>query len=278
MPRQGCGGMLRLAVLGHPVAHSRSPQIHARFARDAGIAIRYDRIDCPAGELAQTLSRFRAAGGHGCNLTAPLKTEGLALARSMSEAARAAGAANTLVWREGGWFADNTDGAGLVADFDRLGIELTGRSVLVIGAGGAAAGVLPSILERAPARLTVLNRNPERAAQLASRYRGGAVIVESAGLDEGPMEWGFDLLLQATSLGHEGRVPFLRRDWLAPDAVAYDLNYGAAARPFLRWCEQTGLSAHEGLGMLIEQAAEAFARFTGLRPSTTAMHRSGIGR
>ena len=270
--------MLKLAVFGHPVAHSRSPEIHARFARDAGLEVRYERIDCPAGTLAEALTRFRAEGGRGCNLTVPLKAEGLGLASGASEAARAAGAANTLVSRGDGWFADNTDGAGLLADLDRLGIAVAGRAVLLIGAGGAAAGILPALLGRAPARVAVLNRDPARAAGLAQRLSGGDVVIEAGALDAGPSSRGFDLLIQATSLGHRGEIPCIRRDWLAPDVVAYDLNYGKAAQPFLAWCKDNRIPAHDGFGMLIEQAAEAFERFTGVRPRTAELHRLGIGR
>lgn len=262
--------MLKLAVFGHPVARSLSPRIHARFAESLGLAVDYRAIDCPAGGLRDALARFREHGGCGCNLTVPLKAEGLALADTPSSAARMAGAANTLVWRESGWSADNTDGVGLVADLDRLGIGLAGRRVLVLGAGGAVAGILGPLLGRRPARVCVLNRDGARAGSLVQRFLA-AGPVEAAALADGPGDRPFDVLVQATSLGHQSGCPAVDPDWLAPDAVGYDLNYGPAHRPFARRMAGLGRAAHSGLGMLIEQAVAAFEIFTGTRPDPMAV-------
>ncbi len=264
--------MLKLAVFGHPVAHSLSPRIHSLFAESLGLAVDYRTVDCPAGRLAATLGGFVAEGGSGCNLTVPLKAEGLGLASSCSQAAREAGACNTLVRKGRCWHAENTDGAGLVADLDRLGIDPAGKCVLVVGAGGAVAGVLGPLLDRRPAHLCVVNRDPEKVGRLIQRFFRKGVDLKAAALADGPDVEGFELLIQATSLGHQGECPLLDPDWMAPGAVAYDLNYGDAFGPFESWCEQAGLRCHSGLGMLVEQAALAFELFTDVRPATAPVH------
>jgi len=273
--------MLKLAVFGHPVAHSLSPRIHSRFAESLGLAVDYRAIDCPAGQLARVLRAFREQGGCGCNLTVPLKAEGLELADVASQAARAAGAANTLVWRDSwngsGWQADNTDGAGLIADLRRLGIDLAGRRVLVLGAGGAVAGILGPLLATRPARVCVLNRNLARAWSLVDRF-GAARNLDAGALADGPGGGEFDLLIQGTSLGHRGECPFIDPGWLASGAVGYDLNYGPAHRPLAERLAELGVRSHSGLGMLIEQAAAAFEQFTGKRPATAEIHAAMVGR
>lgn len=247
------------------------------FAEAAGIEVEYGRIDCPAGKLASALEAFRAGGGHGCNLTVPLKADGLALADELTPAARDAGACNTLVWRGEGWFADNTDGAGLIADFDRLGLTLADCRVLVLGAGGAVAGVLGPLLARAPAEVCVLNRSAERAQRLVVRFSGRGPGLEARNPDQAPSATRFDVVIQGTSLGHQGTCPEIRAEWLAPDAVGYDLNYGPAYAPFAERCSELGIPCHSGIGMLIEQAAAAFKRFTGVVPQTGAVHQA-LGR
>lgn len=259
-------GALKLALFGHPVANSLSPRIHQAFAARAGLDIDYRAVDCPAGELAARFESFAAGGGRGANLTVPVKREGLALADSVSPAANAAGAVNTLVRTATGWHADNTDGAGLLADLDRLGAATAGRRILIIGAGGAVAGMLGALVDRQPQRVCLLNRGADRAQALAARFRGAP--VDAHGLDQGPPAGGFDLLIQATSLGHSDRTPAIDPDWLAPGAQAYDLNYGRAHRPFAEWCRSHGLDCHDGLGMLVEQAAGSFELWTGHRPET----------
>jgi len=242
------------------------------FAEAAGIDVQYDRIDCPAGRLAGALEAFRAAGGGGCNLTVPLKAEGLALADDVAPDARDAGACNTLVWRDEGWFADNTDGAGLMADLERLGLDVAGRRVLVLGAGGAVAGVLGPLLNKRPARIRVLNRSLDRARNLADRFSGRGPVVEAYLPDDAPTDLRFDLVIQGTSLGHQGLCPELRPDWLAASAVGYDLNYGPAFAPFAERCAELDIPCHSGLGMLIGQAAVAFDLFTGVTPDTAPVH------
>lgn len=264
--------MLKLAVFGHPVSGSKSPAIHARFAAATGLEVDYRAIDCPAGGLREALVAFAEAGGRGCNLTVPLKAEGLALAVSASDAARDADACNTLVRRDGSWQADNTDGAGLMADLDRLGIGIAGRKVLVVGAGGAVAGVLGPLLARAPARVTIANRSADKAESLAERFAGRGVAIEGIGLGSLADAGGHDIVVQGTSLGHRGEALELPGAVVAPDAVAYDLNYGPAFEPFRAWCRAHGISAQDGRGMLIEQAALAFEIFTGVRPDTGPLH------
>jgi shikimate dehydrogenase len=266
--------MLKLALFGHPVSHSLSPRIHALFAKQCGIEIDYRAIDCPAGDLDAALQAFRIGGGSGCNLTVPLKSEGLALAAEISPQSRDAGACNTLVWRGAGWFADNTDGAGLIADLDRLGVTVANRRVLILGAGGAVAGTLGPLLERKPAEVRVMNRSLDRAHRLAARFSGRGAAVHAcspSGVESSP---DFDLVIQGTSLGHQGRCPTIQPEWLAPDAVGYDLNYGPAFAPFAQRCAALGMACHSGLGMLIEQAALAFQRFTGELPVTRRVHRA----
>lgn len=263
---------MKLAVFGHPVAHSLSPRIHGMFADAAGLEISYDRVECRAGELAGRLEEFRENGGRGCNLTVPLKVEGLALAAHASRAARDAEACNTLVAGDDGWHADNTDGAGMVADFDRLGIEIAERRVLVLGAGGAVAGILGPLLDRGPDRVCIVNRSQDRAERLVARFADRGPRLTATGPDgvfEGEK---FDLLIQGTSLGHQGTCPTLRPEWLAPDAAAYDLNYGPAFEPFAARCGELGIAFHSGLGMLVEQAAVAFELFTGVRADTGPVH------
>ncbi|MBL38154.1 MAG: shikimate dehydrogenase [Xanthomonadales bacterium] len=264
--------MLKLAVFGHPVTHSLSPRIHGMFAEAAGLEVEYDRIDCPAGQLGEKLEDFRDRGGSGCNLTVPLKAEGLALAAHASRAARDADACNTLVAAEDGWHADNTDGAGLVADFHRLGIDIAGRRVLVLGAGGAVAGILGPLLDRGPDRVRIVNRSLDRAERLAARFVDRVPRLSAAGPDAVGEGEKFDLLIQGTSLGHQGACPTIRPEWLAPGAVAYDLNYGPAFAPFADRCGELGVACHSGIGMLVEQAAVAFELFTGVRPDAGPVH------
>jgi shikimate dehydrogenase len=264
--------VLKLAVFGHPVSGSKSPAIHARFAAAAGLDVDYRAIDCPAGGLREALAAFAEASGRGCNLTVPLKVEGLERADVVSDRAQDAGACNTLVLRDGRWHADNTDGAGLLADFDRLGIAVSGRELLVVGAGGAVAGVLGPLIDRAPARITIANRSAGKAESLAERFAGRGVAVEATSLDALAGAGGYDLVIQGTSLGHRGAVPALPDGIASANAVAYDLNYGPAFEPFRAWCAARGIAAHDGRGMLIEQAALAFEIFTGVRPDTAPLH------
>ncbi len=272
MNRDSSPSPIRLAVFGQPVEHSRSPELHTRFAESLGMDVDYRAIECPAGDLADALERFRDEGGQGCNLTVPLKAEGLALADRASDAARQAEACNTLTLHDEGWRADNTDGAGLVADLDRLGLDIAGARLLLAGAGGAAAGVLGALIDRGPARIGIVNRSPEPAERLAARVREAGIPVELFDFEGGLTAGGFEFVVQCTSLGHQGEAPMLEREWLVEKAVAYDLNYGPAHAPFAHWCALNGVRCFGGWGMLVEQAALAFERFTGRRPETGAFY------
>ena len=259
------------AVIGHPVAHSQSPFIHAAFAQQTGEPVTYGRIDCGPDGFVAAVRRFAAEGGGGCNVTVPFKFEAPALAARCSERATLAQAANVLRFDADGWTADNTDGIGLVEDIRRhAGFDLAGRRVLLVGAGGAAAGVLGPLLLARPRQLVVVNRSPERAQALVQRHQP---LAQAGGVDLGPApidEPGdaFDLVLNASASSLQGAgVPVPVRV-LRAGTLAIDLMYGAAAQPFIDWAAAQGAHGRDGLGMLVEQAAEAFRIWRGVRPDT----------
>ena len=262
------------AVLGHPVAHSRSPFIHARFAAQTGEPVRYERVLAPLDGFEDAVRAFAAAGGRGCNVTVPFKFAACALAARRSERAALAQAANVLRLDDaaaGGWFGDNTDGVGLVRDLEvHAGVELRGARVLLLGAGGAGAGVLGPLLAARPAALVLANRTPGRAGALVQRHRPWAerhgVPLAAAGLDAPGR--GFDVVVNATSSSLVGQSSPVHADALRPGSLVVDLMYGAAAEPFLAWARSHGAHARDGLGMLVEQAAEAFHVWRGVRPDT----------
>ena len=261
----------RYAVVGNPVAHSRSPAIHAAFARQTGEAVDYGRILCPLDGFEAAVRGFAASGGRGCNVTVPFKFEAPRLAAQCSPRALLAAAANTLRFDTGGWFADNTDGIGLVRDIEHnAGVPLAGRRVLLVGAGGAAAGVLGPLLAARPAEVVVANRNVDKALALVARHAAWAqahgVRLGAAGLTAPGT--GFDVLLNASASSLQGEASPVHPDVLAAGALALDLMYGAAAAPFLAWARAAGASARDGLGMLVEQAAESFFLWRGVRPHT----------
>lgn len=259
--------LIRLALFGQPVASSLSPNIHRLFAEQLGLAIEYRAIETGPGELAGALEAFRREGGSGCNVTLPLKGEAWRLAADSSEQASHARAANTLIYQSSRWFAHNTDGAGLMADLEHHEIAVAGQRVLVLGAGGAAAGILSSLLEADPAQLVIVNRNKGRAHALADRFTNHLDINvrDWAGLAGGGQ---FDLVINATSLGHQQQAPPLAAMLFAPDAVCYDLNYHHASQPLKTLCKTFGQRYLDGLGMLIEQAVESFTIWTGQRPDS----------
>ena len=262
---------VRLAVVGNPVAHSRSPQIHARFAAAAGHAVDYTRIESPLAQFAATLRAFADAGALGCNVTVPFKGEAFAACVRLSDRARRAEAVNTIVFEADGWFGDNTDGAGLVRDIElNAGVPLRGRRVLVLGAGGAAAGAIDALLGARPAALVVANRTAARAQALVERFAASAARLDVP-LSTAPLEApgaDFDVLVNATAASLQAAVPPLPSGTLRPGALALDMMYGAATVPFLRWARAQGAVARDGLGMLVEQAAEAYFVWMGVRPGT----------
>ena len=255
-------------VMGNPVAHSRSPWIHARFAALTGQALHYDRRLIALDGFAAGLRDFLADGGRGCNITVPFKFAAAEVAQHFSPRAQLAQAANTLTVRDDGIYADNTDGAGLVADIERnAGVQLAGRDVLLVGAGGAAAGVLGPLLAAGPARMTVVNRTHARAVELVQRHTALAALQNSelTAPDIRALEGDFDVIINATASSLAGAGVPVPTSVLRPGALAYDMMYGPAAQDFLDWARHHGATPRDGLGMLVEQAAEAFLLWRGVR-------------
>lgn len=263
--------LARYAVFGHPIAHSKSPRIHAEFARRTHQSLSYEAIEAPLTDFSGCVRRFIAAGGVGGNVTVPFKEEAFALCAELSARARAAEAVNTLVFRaDGSWYGDNTDGIGLVRDLNARQVVLERARILVCGAGGAVRGILGPLLDAGPAELVIANRSHHKALLLARAFAGQGE-VRAATFEQLPGER-FDLVLNATSAGLSGALPALPAGLFAPGAVAYDLVYGPAALPFLRWARAEGAAQLiDGVGMLIEQAAEAFFLWRGVRPETQGM-------
>ncbi|HJW44989.1 MAG TPA: shikimate dehydrogenase [Lysobacter sp.] len=263
----------RFAVIGHPVAHSLSPRIHAAFARQTGIALEYTAIDAAPEDFDASLAAFAAEGGVGANITLPHKTRAAQICNYLSEAAKRAGAVNTLTRTATGWQGDNTDGVGLVRDLtERHGLDLRARRTLLLGAGGAARGVAPALLDAGIGDLFIVNRTPERADALADAL-GQPGRVHPRYFHDLRTLVNFDLIVNATSAARGSALPPLPVRLLAPRASVVDLSYGEAAIPFLAWAKTVG--AHDridGLGMLVEQAAESFERWHGVRPETDAVY------
>lgn len=263
----------RYCVMGNPIEHSRSPWIHARFAALTGQQIEYTRHLVALDNFATALHAFAAAGGRGCNVTVPFKYQAAQLADHTSERVRLAGAANTLTLSEGRISADNTDGVGLVADIvHNAGVRLAGRDVLLVGAGGAAAGVLGPLLQEKPRRLVLTNRTAVRALALVQSHTACAVLhnVELLALEPQALEHdetqNFDVIINATASSLTGAGVPIAAHVLRPGSLAYDMMYGAPAQGFLDWAVQHGAQARDGLGMLVEQAAASFALWRGMRP------------
>ncbi|GAB4293063.1 MAG: shikimate dehydrogenase [Thiohalomonadaceae bacterium] len=259
----------RYAVMGNPIAHSKSPYIHARFAEQTGQDLSYEAILVELGDFPAAVARFRATGGLGLNVTVPFKQEAWALAARRSGRAERAGAVNTLRWEaDGSLFGDNTDGVGLVRDLkDNHGVPLAGRRLLLLGAGGAVRGVLEPLLAERPATLTIANRTVTKAEELAAAFADlGPVQASSFAALAGQQ---FDVVINGTAASLQGEVPPLPDGILAPGAVCYDMMYGKEPTPFLRWAMAAGAAqAVDGLGMLVEQAAEAFFLWRGVRPAS----------
>lgn len=263
----------RYAVFGQPIAHSQSPAIHQQFAAQFGIALRYEAIEASPAEFGDRLARFAAGGGLGANVTLPLKEAAAGLCNDLGQAARIAGAVNTLTRRGDGWRGDNTDGDGLVRDITaHLGQDLRGRRTLLLGAGGAARGVAPALLEAGIEELVIANRTPERADALADRIGQPARAHTRYWADLG-RAGAFDLIINATSAGRGNEAMTLPSSLLGARCLCYDLSYGEAATAFLAWARSVGaLQAVDGLGMLIEQAAAAFELWHRERPDTAPVH------
>ena len=275
--------MDRYAVAGNPVEHSQSPFIHAEFAKATGQALSYGRLLCPPDGFVQTVTAFAASPGalgdepaRGCNVTVPFKFEAFQLAQRHTERALLAQAANTLRFDAQGWLADNTDGCGLVRDIEHTAaVSLQGKRLLLIGAGGAAAGVLGPLLGAGVAQLVVANRTLDKAQALVARHLAAAAGAGNsqlqAGLQALPLSAcgeGFDVVINASASSLHGAAIPVHAHTLRRGALAVDLMYGPAAKPFLQWAADHGAVPRDGLGMLVEQAAESFHLWRGVRPAT----------
>jgi len=261
------------AVFGHPISHSLSPRIHAAFGKQAGIALDYVAIDAPAESFAATLARFADQGGRGANVTLPLKQDAFALCTQTSEFARRAGAVNTLTRGDGSWRGDNTDGPGLIRDLTgRHSLDLRTRRSLLLGAGGAARAAAHALLDAGIGELVIVNRSAERADALADSIRDPSRVHTRYWNDLADLG-SFDLIVNATSAGVARETLQLPFALVAPRALCYDLSYGAAAFGFVAWARAAGAGkALDGLGMFVEQAAESFAIWHGVRPDTDPVH------
>ncbi|MDO5624872.1 MAG: shikimate dehydrogenase [Pseudomonadota bacterium] len=264
----------RYAVIGHPIAHSKSPLIHALFATQTGQDMTYETIDGGAqeGGFARALAAFRAAGGRGLNVTLPFKLQALAAADEASDDARLAGAANALRFDGGRIQARNFDGIGLVRDISvNLGVPIEGQRVLLLGAGGATRGALLPLARAGAAHIAIANRTADKAAALAHELAPhlGGVPLTGGGFDALAQAAPFDIVINATSASLGGQAPAVPPAAFAPGALAYDMVYGKGRTPFLRAAAQAGADrVADGVGMLVEQAAEAFAWWRGVRPDT----------
>ena len=266
--------MDRYAVIGHPIAHSKSPQIHAAFARQTAQDISYEAILAPLDGFVATVQAFRAAGGRGMNVTVPFKLEAFALADRHTPRARAAGAVNTLAFGADGILGDNTDGAGLVRDLTvNLGCALQGRRVLLLGAGGAARGAILPLLGERPAVLAIANRTMAKAEELVRAFAADAGETRlSASSFAALAGQSFDFIINATAASLDDDVPPLPPGLYADGALAYDMMYGRGDTAFMATARTDGATrVADGLGMLVEQAAESFTLWRGIRPDSRAV-------
>ncbi|KQQ87457.1 shikimate dehydrogenase [Massilia sp. Leaf139] len=257
----------RYCVIGNPVAHSKSPQIHAAFAAQTGQDIAYERCLAPLDGFAATLRSLVAQGYKGANVTVPFKIEASTLATRLSDRARAAGAVNTLGFGGGEIVGDNTDGPGLVADIIKnAGVALADKRILLLGAGGAARGIMLPFIEQRPRSILVANRTRATAVSLVDSFAGHGVPLAACGFDE--IDGAYDIVVNATSSSLAAEMPPVPAAAFAPGSLALDIMYGSAPSPFMNFAAEQGARTRDGLGMLVEQAAEAFALWRGLRPAT----------
>jgi shikimate dehydrogenase len=267
----------RYAVIGHPVAHSQSPFIHAAFAAQTGEAIRYDRLLCALDGFAAAVREFAAAGASGCNVTMPFKFEAFDLVAKTTPRARCAAACNTLRFDADGWLGDNTDGAGLVRDIERnAGVDLRDARVLLIGAGGGAAGALGALMASGAREVVVANRSVDKARALVERHAGATDDAKTARIVAASLEScgvAFDVVVNATATSVAGAAPPVAASVLRRGGLALDMMYGPAAAAFVAWAGENGAFGRDGLGMLVEQAAEAFSLWRGIEPETAPVLR-----
>ena len=258
----------RYAVFGQPIAHSLSPRIHAMFAVGLGIALDYRAIEAGRDDFAGALDAFARDGGAGANVTLPLKQDAAALCAGVSDRARRCGSVNTLIRERDHWQGDSTDGVGLLCDLERQAFDACARRCVLLGAGGAARAVAFALADAGAGEIVIANRTHARARALADAIgdRARVVAIEWSRLDDAGA---FDLIVHATAAGHDGTPLALPASLAKAHTLGYDLSYGRAATPFLGWAHAVGLSrVADGLGMLVEQAAESFAIWHGRRPET----------
>jgi len=263
--------MDKYAVIGNPIEHSKSPQIHQMFAQQAGDEIMYEALLSPIDEFKETVEAFRQGGGMGLNVTVPFKQEAFELADELSDYAQKAGAVNTLVFREDGTiYGTNTDGIGIVRDLvENHQSLITGKRVLVLGAGGAVRGVLQPLLQQQPKSLFIANRTPERAVELARDMEVVREDCELAGGGFADIEGEYDLIINGPAASLQGIMPPIPLSCLAKGVHCYDMMYGGRPTAFEFWCEDNGAEkVMNGLGMLVEQAAESFSIWRTKMPAT----------
>lgn len=262
----------RYAVIGHPVSQSWSPFIHGMFAKQTNQNISYSRIDAPPEEFERQVAAFFQTGGKGLNVTVPHKQVAALVARYRTPRAEIAGAVNTLMIKDDAIHGDNTDGAGLITDLTgNLGFALENTRILIIGAGGAARGVLGPLLAAGPEYVEITNRNENRALELAKEFAALGEL-RGCGFADITADRSFDLVLNATSASLQDFVPPIPRSAIGPATLCYDMAYGKGDTPFVRWALEHGCArAAQGWGMLVEQAAESFELWRGIRPDTASV-------
>jgi shikimate dehydrogenase len=257
----------RYAVVGNPVAHSRSPEIHAAFARECGAEIQYDLLLAPLTEFARTIDAFRLSGASGANVTVPFKREAFDYAGECTARAKRGGSVNTLSFRDNKIIGDSTDGIGLCRDIiQNIGYPLRGAKILLIGAGGAARSAVGALLDCDPITLTITNRTLANAKAIAQELGVGDVVTVAA--PEELSRFSFDVVIDATSSGLTGSQPLVPASCFGKNTLAYDMMYGKGLTPFLRLAAGAGATTADGIGMLVEQAAEAFYVWRGVQPQT----------
>ncbi len=260
----------RYCVIGNPIAHSKSPQIHAQYAAQLGEDLHYEQCLAPLDGFTATVRRLIDEGYQGANVTVPFKLEAARLATRLAPRAQAAGAVNTLLFQDGEIVGDNTDGAGLVADIVRnAGVTLKDKRILLLGAGGAARGALLPLLDESPRQIVIANRTLATAEALVAGFPEHAERLTVSGFAE--VEGSFDVIINATSASLDAAVPPVPPSIFGPDALALDMMYGNKPTVFMAFAASHGAAVRDGLGMLVEQAAEAFALWRGKRPATAAV-------
>ena len=262
----------RYVVIGNPIAHSKSPLIHARFAEQTAQAIHYERLLAPMDAFDQTLKLFIASGGRGANVTVPFKLEAFRAATQLSSRARAAGAVNTLRFDSGEIVGDNTDGVGLVRDIvTNADKAIRGQRLLLLGAGGAARGVIQALMAERPSHFVIANRTPERAQELVEQFSDdSSVPLEASNFSD--LHTRFDVVINATSASLASELPAVPPSVLGPQTFVYDMMYSSSPTLFMQLASSQGASTRDGLGMLVEQAAESFFIWRGIRPETASVY------